>query len=68
MGDDFIVVCPAVRPTWAMVNDQIRIVSPTDAIKAGADYIIIGRPITHAADPTVAAKLIINEIEEALKS
>ena len=67
LGEDFIVVCPAVRPTWAIVNDQIRIVSPTDAIKAGADYIIIGRPITHAADPTAAAKLIINEIEEALK-
>lgn len=67
LGNDFIVVCPAVRPTWAAVDDQIRIVSPTEAIKAGADYIIIGRPITHAADPTVAAKLIINEIEEALK-
>ena len=67
LGEDFIVVCPAVRPTWAIVNDQIRIVSPTDAIKAGADYIIVGRPITQAADPTVAAKLIIAEIEEALK-
>ncbi len=67
LGEDFIVVCPAVRPTWAIVNDQIRIVSPTDAIKAGADYIIIGRPITRAADPTAAAKLVITEIEEALK-
>ncbi len=68
LGNDFIVVCPAVRPTWATVNDQIRFVSPTEAIKSGADYIIIGRPITHAADPTAAAKLIINEIDEALKS
>ncbi|MBQ9245422.1 orotidine-5'-phosphate decarboxylase [bacterium] len=68
LGEDFIVVCPAVRPTWAIVNDQIRIVSPTDAIKAGADYIIIGRPITHAADPTAAAKLVIAEIEDALKA
>ena len=68
LGEDFIVVCPAVRPTWAIVNDQIRIVSPTDAIKAGADYIIIGRPITHAADPVVAAKLVIAEIEDALKT
>ncbi len=67
LGEDFIVVCPAVRPTWAIVNDQIRIVSPTDAIKAGADYIIIGRPITHAADPIAAAKLVIAEIEDALK-
>lgn len=67
LGEDFIVVCPAVRPTWAIVNDQIRIVSPSAAIKAGADYIIIGRPITHAQDPVAAAKLIISEIEEALR-
>ena len=62
-----MVVCPAVRPTWAIVNDQIRIVSPSDAIKAGADYMIIGRPITHAQDPVIAAKMIIAEIDEALK-
>lgn len=67
LGEDFIVVCPAVRPTWAIVNDQIRIVSPGEAIKAGADYIIIGRPITHAQDPVEAARLIIAEVEEALK-
>ena len=67
LGNDFIVVCPAVRPTWAIVNDQIRIVTPSDAIKAGADYIVIGRPITHAQDPVEAAKLIIAEIEEAYK-
>ena len=67
LGDDFLIVCPAVRPTWAIVNDQIRIVSPSDAIKAGADYMIIGRPITLAHDPVAAAKLIIAEIEEALK-
>ena len=67
LGNDFIVVCPAVRPTWAIVNDQIRIVTPSDAIKAGADYIVIGRPITEAQDPVEAAKLIIAEIEEAYK-
>lgn len=66
LGNEFIVVCPAVRPTWAIVNDQIRIVSPSDAIKAGADYMVIGRPITMAHDPIAAAKLIIAEIEEAL--
>lgn len=68
LGEDFIVVCPAVRPTWAVVNDQIRIVTPTDAIKAKADYITIGRPITLAEDPVAATKLIIAEIEEALIS
>ena len=66
MGEDFIVVCPAVRPTWSVVDDQIRVVTPTNAIKAKADYIIIGRPITKAEDPVSATKLIINEIEEAL--
>ena len=66
LGEDFIVVCPAVRPTWSVVDDQIRIVTPTDAIKAKADYIIIGRPITKAEDPVLATKLIINEIEEAI--
>ncbi|MBQ3642924.1 orotidine-5'-phosphate decarboxylase [bacterium] len=65
-GEDFIVVCPAVRPTWAIVNDQIRIVSPSEAVKSGADYIITGRPITHASDPVSAVKLIIAEIEETI--
>lgn len=68
LGEDFIVVCPAVRPTWAIVNDQIRIVSPSDAIKAKADYMVIGRPVTMAHDPVAAAKLIIAEIDEALQS
>ncbi len=66
LGEDFIMVCPAVRPTWAIVNDQIRIVSPSDAVKSGFDYIIIGRPITEAKDPVEAAKMVISEIEEAL--
>lgn len=66
LGDDFTVVCPAVRPTWSVVDDQIRIVTPTTAIKAKADYIIIGRPIIKAEDPVSATKLIIAEIEEAL--
>ena len=65
-GDDFIIVCQAVRPTWSVVNDQIRVVTPTDAVKAGVDYMIIGRPITGAKDPTSAAKLIIAEIEDAV--
>ena len=67
LGSDFIVVCPAVRPVWAAADDQIRIASPAEAVRAGADYIIIGRPITHSQDPVSAAKLIISEIEEALK-
>lgn len=67
-GEDFMIMCPAIRPTWSVVNDQIRVVSPTDAINAGVDYMVIGRPITSAEDPVAAAKLIINEIEEALNN
>ena len=65
-GDDFIIVCQAIRPTWSVVNDQIRVVTPTDAIKSGVDYMIIGRPITGAKDRKAAAKLIIAEIEDAI--
>ena len=65
-GDDFIILCPAIRPTWSVVNDQIRVVTPTDAIKAGVDYMVIGRPITAAKDKASAARLILDEIEEAL--
>ena len=67
-GNDFIIICQAVRPTWSVVNDQIRVVTPTDAIKSGVDYMIVGRPITGAKDPKAAAMLIIDEIDEALSS
>lgn len=66
IGDDFLIMCPAVRPSWSVVNDQLRAVSPSAAIKAGIDYMIIGRPITSHDNPVAAAKLIINEIEDAL--
>lgn len=65
-GDDFIVLCPATRPTWAAVNDQVRVDTPTEAIMAGVDYMVIGRPITDAQDKVAAAKLIIDEITTAL--
>ena len=68
LGEDFMIMCPAIRPTWSVVNDQIRVVSPADAINAGVDYMVIGRPITSADDPVAATKLIINEIEEALQN
>lgn len=65
-GKDFIIICQAVRPTWSVVNDQIRVVTPTDAILSGVDYMIVGRPITGASDPKAAAEVIVHEIEEAL--
>lgn len=66
LGEDFIILCPATRPTWAAVNDQVRVDTPTEAIKAGVDYLVIGRPITDAPDKISAINLIIDEITSAL--
>ena len=66
IGDDFIIVCPATRPTWAGVDDQVRVDTPTKAIQSGVDFMVIGRPITKSEDRVAAAKLIIDEIETAL--
>lgn len=66
LGDDFLILCPATRPTWAAVNDQVRVDTPSEAIKAGVDFLVIGRPITDASDKVSAVKLIIDEITTAL--
>lgn len=65
-GDDFICICPAARPTWSVVNDQVRVITPGNAVRAGFDKIIIGRPITSATDKVQAAQLILDEIEASL--
>jgi orotate phosphoribosyltransferase len=66
----FLVVTPGIRPEWAQTNDQKRIMTPKQAIIAGADYLVIGRPITNPpqeiGDPVKAAQLIAQEIEEGL--
>ncbi|HEY9801205.1 MAG TPA: orotidine-5'-phosphate decarboxylase [Leptolyngbyaceae cyanobacterium] len=61
-GDDFVLVCPGVRPTWAEQGDQKRSLTPAQAIQAGADYLVIGRPITAAADPELAWQRISQEL------
>lgn len=63
-GEDFTIVTPGIRPRWAAKGDQRRVMTPAEAIKAGADYIVIGRPIYTAADPAEAALKIIEEIED----
>ena len=63
LGTDFIIMVPGIRPNWAEKNDQKRTMSPADAIKYGADYLVIGRPITNASDPSQAADRIAQEIE-----
>jgi orotidine-5'-phosphate decarboxylase len=61
-GPKFLIVVPGVRPAAADVNDQSRVATPAEAIRAGADYLVVGRPITAARDPTVAATAIAKEI------
>ncbi len=61
-GQDFILVCPGVRPEWAVSGDQQRVMTPKQAFGGGADYLVIGRPITQAENPSLAWKKIIEEI------
>lgn len=62
IGKDFLVVTPGIRPRWSAAGDQHRIVTPRDAFDAGADYIVIGRPITADPDPRKAAEKIMEEL------
>lgn len=62
-GKDFKLVCPGVRPSWSEKGDQKRVFTPSDAMGEGADYIVVGRPITRAEDPLAAYRSIIREME-----
>jgi len=64
-GPDVLLVTPGVRPAGAATNDQKRITTPARAIAAGADYLVVGRPIVGASDPRAAAEAIVQEITEA---
>jgi len=59
LGDEALVVTPGVRPTWAESGDQARVATAQAAIAAGASHLVIGRPITAAADPAAAARRIL---------
>jgi orotidine-5'-phosphate decarboxylase len=65
-GRDFAVITPGVRPADAAQDDQQRVMTPGEALRAGADYLVIGRPISAAADPAVAAARIVAEMRAAL--
>lgn len=65
VGDDFMIVTPGIRSAGADRGDQSRVATPTDAIRAGADYLVVGRPITQAADPAAALAAVIEEVEQA---
>jgi orotidine-5'-phosphate decarboxylase len=66
LGDRFALVVPGVRPAWASADDQKRIMTPGETVKAGADHLVIGRPITRSDDPVGAARRIADEIADAL--
>ena len=55
-GDHFVIVTPGIRPSWAASGDQRRIMTPAEAIAKGADYIVVGRPITASDRPREAAQ------------
>ena len=62
-GGDFLVVTPGIRPVWAAAQDQKRIMTPAEAIGKGADFLVIGRPITGARDPRAATRAILHDME-----
>jgi orotidine-5'-phosphate decarboxylase len=66
-GRRFVIVTPGIRPSEANRDDQQRVMTPADAVRAGVDYIVVGRPIIEAKDPVAAARAIIAEMEQAGK-
>jgi len=66
-GRNFAIVTPGVRPADAALDDQKRVMTPGEALRAGADYLVIGRPISAAPDPGAAAEKIMAEMRDALR-
>jgi orotidine-5'-phosphate decarboxylase len=65
LGGGFLLVVPGVRPRGEAAGDQRRVATPYEAIRAGADLLVVGRPITGAPDPAAAARAIVAEIAAA---
>ena len=61
-GNEFVILTPGIRPSGSDAGDQRRTMTPREAVAAGADYIVVGRPITNAADPRSAASRIVEEM------
>ncbi len=62
-GPDFLIVTPGIRPMWSSTGDQRRVMTPSDAVAAGADILVVGRPITGADSPADAAVRILDELD-----
>jgi orotidine-5'-phosphate decarboxylase len=65
VGPGMVLVTPGIRPSGSAGGDQKRIMTPAHAIEAGADYLVVGRPVLEARDPKAAADAIVSEIEHA---
>jgi orotidine-5'-phosphate decarboxylase len=63
-GRRFVIVTPGIRPTTASRNDQLRVMTPAEAVRAGVDYVVVGRPVLEAKDPVGAARAIVAEMEQ----
>jgi orotidine-5'-phosphate decarboxylase len=68
LGPGIKLVTPGVRPTWSETNDQKRVMTPVHAVTAGADYLVIGRPISSAPNPATAASRIALELSPLVQS
>jgi orotidine-5'-phosphate decarboxylase len=67
LGTGFAIVTPGIRPAGSQAGDQARVATPADAIRAGATYLVVGRPITGDQDPAAAARVVLAEIDEACR-
>lgn len=67
-GKKFLIVTPGIRPVWAASHDQKRIMTPSEALRLGSDYLVIGRPVTAAESPQSAFLKIVDELENAADS
>jgi orotidine-5'-phosphate decarboxylase len=64
-GQNLVIVTPGIRPVWAAARDQKRIMTPAEAMARGADYLVIGRPITAASSPNEAFLKVVEELDQS---